>query len=127
MGMRTKAMLVALALLVTSVFAAKGPLTGPLASPDHCATSGTQILLGALATRINELEPTDSRYKARAGALQLRAGLTAEADKTFTEAAALDANDDETCFIIAAAYRDMKMWDKADVWFKKATEADPKD
>jgi len=126
--MRADAMICVLALSTVTVLAAKpAPLTGPLASPEHWAEAKAPGLLGELASKMKEINSKDSRNLARVGELQLRAGQTAEAEKTFAAALASDPKDDEACRIIAVTYRDLKMWDKADEWFKKATELDPKD
>src|SRR5438093_559214 len=85
-----------------SVLAAKSSLTGPLASPEHWTASGAPAMIGELASRMKDLNPNDSRNLARVGELQLRAGLIAEAGKTFTKALESDGKDDEACRIIAS-------------------------
>jgi len=125
--MRTRDLLCVVVVSSLTLLAAKVSLTGPLGEQEHWVASGAPALLGELATKMNELNPADSRNLSRVGELQLRAGRTAEAEATFAKALASDKKDDEACRIIAVVYRDMKMWDKADEWFKRAVELDPKD
>jgi len=84
-------------------------------------------MVGELAKAMEAIAPADSCNLARAGELLLRAGRTVEAQQTFERALKADPDDDEACLIIAVAYRDLKMWDKVDEWFEKATVLDPKD
>lgn len=125
--MRTKTMLCVMVMSTVTLLSAKGSLTGPLAGPEHWTATETPAILGELASTMKDLNPGDSRNLARVGELQLRAGLAAEAEKTFAKALESDRKDDEACRIIAVAYRDMKTWAKADEWFKRAIELDPKD
>jgi len=123
-----KAITLGVLLLISSgLFAAKKSLEGPLADPAHWKEGETPALVGELAKAMEAISPADSRNLARAGELLLRAGRTVEAQETFERALKADPDDDEACLIIAVAYRGLKMWEKADEWFGKATALDPKD
>ena len=102
-------------------------MEGPLADPAHWKEGETPALVGELAKAMEAISPADSRNLARAGDLPLRAGRKVEAEEKFEGALKSDPDDDEACLIIAVAYRDLKMWDKVDEWFEKATVLDPKD
>ena len=125
--MRRPIFLAVVLLLSAPALAGKKTLEGPLADPAHWKGSETPALVGELAQAMEALAPVDSRNLARTGELLLHAGRTAEAQEVFDRALKSDPDDDEACRIIAVAYRDLKMWEKADEWFVKATSLDPKD
>ena len=127
--MRIKVMLCLLMMVPALLLAAKAKksLSGPLASAEHWSTAEAASLTQEMASSMRDINPQDSRNLARVGELQLRAGLAAEAAKTFAMALESDKKDDEACRIIAVAYRDKGVWDKSDEWFGKATALDPQD